>query len=235
MANAVTELFDTSGFPARWHCGVWSESLGWLHVGSDIAIFAAYTAIPVVLAYFVLRKPGVPFPRVFLLFVVFIFSCGFGHLIEAIIFWHPVYRFAGLVKFITATASWVTVLALVVITPKALKFPALAKLNADLARSYAELKQLMNSLQDRTARLQVEILERQRAEEKSAEHTQELEQFNRLAIGRELRMVELKSEVNELSALLGRPRPYDVDQLADETRESVAPCDESARNLSFEE
>lgn len=39
----------------------------------------------------------------------------------------------------------------------------------------------------------------------------ELEEFNRLAIGRELRMVELKREVNELLAELGRESRYDVE------------------------
>lgn len=39
----------------------------------------------------------------------------------------------------------------------------------------------------------------------------ELEEFNRLAIGRELRMVELKREVNELLAELGRKPRYDTE------------------------
>src|SRR5262245_4880703 len=102
MVEFFTSLFDTTGFPPRWHCGVWSAQLGWLHIVSDVAVFGSYTAIPVVLAYFVLRKPDVPFPRVFWLFVAFIFSCGFGHLLEAVIFWEPIYRFAGLVKLFTA-------------------------------------------------------------------------------------------------------------------------------------
>jgi len=45
MVDILTGLFDTSGFPARWNCGVWSSELGWLHIYSDLAIWAAYTAI----------------------------------------------------------------------------------------------------------------------------------------------------------------------------------------------
>jgi hypothetical protein len=37
-----------------------------------------------------LRRKDIPFPRVLWLFVAFIFACGFGHLIEATIFWTPV-------------------------------------------------------------------------------------------------------------------------------------------------
>jgi hypothetical protein len=219
---AFSDLFDTSGFPARWHCGIWSDTLGWLHIGSDVAIFSAYTAIPVVLLYFVLRKPDIPFPKIFWLFGIFILSCGIGHLLEAVIFWHPMYRFAGLVKLVTAVASWATVVALIFIAPKALNFPGLAKLNADLALSNTELQRLMDHLQDRTAKLQVEVVERRRAEKESAQNAQDLEQFNRLAVGRELRMVELKREINDLAALLGQPNRYDIDQLMDESLDPIA-------------
>ncbi len=39
----------------------------------------------------------------------------------------------------------------------------------------------------------------------------ELERFNRAAVGRELRMIELKKQVNELCAGAGRPAPYNLD------------------------
>lgn len=38
----------------------------------------------------------------------------------------------------------------------------------------------------------------------------ELEHFKRLAVGRELRMVELKRQINALSEELGRESPYDI-------------------------
>ena len=213
MANVFTDLFDTSGFPARWHCGTWSEALGWLHIGSDTAIFAAYTAIPVVLAYFVMRKPDIPFPKIFWLFVAFILSCGFGHLLEAVIFWHPVYRLAGVVKLVTAIVSWGTVVALIAIVPKALQFPGFAKLNIELQQSNEELRRTMDQVRERTARLQAEVSERRRAEEELAEHTRQLEQFNRLAVDRELRMIELKQEVNALAQTMGETERYNLSEL----------------------
>ncbi len=134
LADIFNGLFDTEGFQRRWYCGsTWIDepSLAWLHIASDIAIFAAYTAIPLVIAFFVLRRRDVPFPKIFWLFVIFIFACGTTHLIEAIIFWHPIYRMAGWVKFMTAVASWSTVVALAVVTPKALRLPGLARLNSE--------------------------------------------------------------------------------------------------------
>jgi signal transduction histidine kinase/CheY-like chemotaxis protein len=156
MFSLFTDLFDTTGFPARWHCGVWSAELGWLHIVSDTAVFGAYTAIPIVLAFFVLRKPDVPFPRIFWLFVAFIFACGFGHLIEAIIFWEPIYRFAGVVKAFTAVVSWLTVVALVLVMPQALQLPGLAKLNAELRNEVDERRRAEDALrasEDKLAKL----------------------------------------------------------------------------------
>src|SRR3954463_15123646 len=111
MFDFLTHLFDTTGFPARWNCGTWTAGHGWLHVLSDLGVWSAYVAIPSVLGYFVLRRRDVPFRPIFLLFGAFIFACGTTHLIEAIIFWAPVYRLAGVVKLLTAAVSWATVFA----------------------------------------------------------------------------------------------------------------------------
>jgi signal transduction histidine kinase len=139
MLHAL-DVFDTSGFMPRWQCGTWSLGLGLLHIVSDLAIFGAYTAIPLVIAYFVLRRKDIPFPRIFWLFVAFIFACGTTHLIEAIIFWTPVYRLAGTVKLFTALVSWSTVVGLALVTPKALRLPGLARLNEELVREVEERK-----------------------------------------------------------------------------------------------
>jgi signal transduction histidine kinase/CheY-like chemotaxis protein len=124
--------FDTAGFPPRWRCGSWSDLHGWTHILSDIGIAGAYFAIPVLITLYLIRKRDVPFPPVVWLFAAFILSCGIGHAIEAIIFWHPVYRLAGLVKLVTAIVSWVTVFALLPLIPKALKLPGMAAVNRQL-------------------------------------------------------------------------------------------------------
>ena len=55
-----------------------------------------------------------------------------------------------------------------------------------------------------------DITERKRAQQALAHQMQELERFNRLAVGREQRMIELKRQVNDLAQQLGRPPPYDL-------------------------
>ena len=56
----------------------------------------------------------------------------------------------------------------------------------------------------------VDITERTQAEEELAQRVEEVERFNRLSVGRELRMIELKRRANELSEQLGQKPPYDL-------------------------
>ena len=55
-----------------------------------------------------------------------------------------------------------------------------------------------------------DITERKKAEEEQQKLMKDLEEVNKIMTGRELRMIELKKEVNKLSEELGRPGPYEV-------------------------
>jgi two-component system, sensor histidine kinase and response regulator len=139
----LSNLFDTSDFPPRWYCGTWTLGHGWLHILSDLGVWSAYLAIPCVLGYFVLRRKDVPFPTIFWLFVTFILACGTTHLMEAVIFWWPAYRLAGVIKLFTAVVSWVTVIALVPIVPRALAMRSPKELEQEIAertRAEAQLR-----------------------------------------------------------------------------------------------
>jgi PAS domain S-box-containing protein len=155
-----TKLLDTSDFPARWNCGRWTEAHGWLHILSDLGVWSAYFAIPAILAYFMVRRKDLPFRKVFLLFAAFILLCGTTHLMEAIIFWWPAYRLAGLIKLATAIVSWTTVFALVGVVPTFLRMRSPEELEREIdARKKAEdILQLTNAaleqrVQERTSEL----------------------------------------------------------------------------------
>jgi PAS domain S-box-containing protein len=143
MLDFLSRLLDTSDFPARWHCGHWTAAHGWLHVVSDLGVWSAYLAISFVLGYFVLRRKDIPFRSIFILFGAFILACGTTHLMEAIIFWWPDYRLAGVIKLFTACVSWGTVLALIPVTPRVLSMP-----------SHRELEREIQSRQDAERRLE---------------------------------------------------------------------------------
>ena len=145
MFGFLIDLFDTSGFPARWHCGNWSLSLGWLHILSDLGVWSAYLAIPCVLVYFALRRRDLPYKSLFLLFGAFIFACGTTHLMEAIIFWWPAYRLDGVFKLITALLSWATVIALIYIAPKAFALRSPQELERE-ASARRQLEELANAV-----------------------------------------------------------------------------------------
>ncbi len=133
------KLFDTADFPPRWRCGNWDTALGVLHITADIAIWLCYVAIPVALIYFMRRRSDLPFKGIFLLFGAFIISCGTTHLLEAIMFYQPMYRLLGLVKLITAVVSFATVVALIPIIPKALSLRTAEELAEQVAeRTRAE-------------------------------------------------------------------------------------------------
>jgi chemotaxis family two-component system sensor kinase Cph1 len=115
--NEVIEFFqqlaNVSDWPPRWYCGRWTDFHGWLYILSDLTIWLAYMAIPLILIRFILVKKGVPLSGVFVLFGAFILLCGLTHLFDAIMFWWPAYRINALIRFLTAGVSVATVLALI--------------------------------------------------------------------------------------------------------------------------
>ncbi len=158
MFDFLFRLFDTSDFPARWYCGNWTAGHGYLHIGSDLATWAAYMALPCVLAYFALKRDDIVYPKILWLFAVFIFACGTVHLIEASIFWWPAYRVSGVVKLVTAAASWLTVLALVRIVPQAMELPQFSMVMTQLQEESIARKKAQHNLEERDRRTQI-ILE----------------------------------------------------------------------------
>jgi signal transduction histidine kinase/ActR/RegA family two-component response regulator len=165
-------LFDTTGFVPRWQCGAWSAELVRMHRISDFLIWLAYLTIPIVLVSFAAkRRAELPFRSVFLLFALFILSCGTTHLIDALMFDYPLYRLSGVVKLITAAASWGTVLALIPIVPKALQMKSPEVLQREVnerERAESEARVLNSELQALNAQL----------EERVRQRTLELEKLN---------------------------------------------------------
>ena len=59
----------------------------------------------------------------------FIVACGLTHAMEVWNLWHAMYRFAGVLKAVTATASVATAILLVQLVPDALKLPSASVLD----------------------------------------------------------------------------------------------------------
>ncbi len=147
-------LFDTSLWPPRWHCGKWTEFHGWLYIISDLLIFSAYFAMPVIIVRYIASRANARFHKVYFLFAAFIFACGFTHLLDAITFWYPIYRFNALVRFITGVISWATVYYLIRLLPVAFSLKTAEELEAEVEqrkKAEEELKvkiRLLNEAQE---------------------------------------------------------------------------------------
>lgn len=158
MLDLLNNIFFSRQYIPHGHCYLWQPELLWLHVLSDLFIALAYYSIPLLLIYFIGQREDVPFKGIFVLFSLFILSCGTTHVISIVTLWYPIYWLSGLVKFITAIVSAYTALALIPTLPKALSL-----------RSPTELAAANQALG-------IEIANRQQAELALKELNQELEQ-----------------------------------------------------------
>jgi two-component system, chemotaxis family, sensor kinase Cph1 len=128
-------LFDTSKWPARWHCGYWSDFHGWLYIISDLAIWLSYFMIPVIIIdYFVKKRKNIGFHKVYFLFAAFILLCGITHFMDAAMFWVPMYRLNALIRLITAVASLLTAYYLIRILPQAFLQKTSGELETEIQR-----------------------------------------------------------------------------------------------------
>ncbi len=156
------KLSDVSDWPPRWHCGKWSEFHGWLYIISDLLIWSAYFAIPIVIINFISRKKNARFVKLYFLFAAFILSCGAVHFLDAITFWIPVYRISALARFITGVFSWITVFYLIKELPRAFALKTPQELEKEIEqRKEAEekIKQLNVSLEQKEAIISSELFQ----------------------------------------------------------------------------
>lgn len=146
------KLLDITDWPPRWHCGKWSGFHGWLYIISDLLIWAAYFAIPVVIIKYISKKQHLKFIKLYVFFAIFILSCGTTHFLDAIAFWWPAYRLSALVRFITATVSWITVYHLIKNLPVAFSLKTKSEMQVEIdqrIKAEDELRNLNASLEQR--------------------------------------------------------------------------------------
>ncbi|NEQ24913.1 MAG: hypothetical protein F6K28_38620 [Microcoleus sp. SIO2G3] len=130
MWVSLSNSFYSGDFIPHGQCFLGKPELVWLNLVSDSLIALAYYSIPMMLGYFVYKRPTIPFERIFLLFGAFILSCGTSHLLEVWTLWHPDYWLLAVVKAITALVSMYTALELVPLLPNALAITSPEQLEA---------------------------------------------------------------------------------------------------------
>ena len=204
--------FPTEGFLPHGQCLLWDSALLWLHVISDATITFSYVAISLALLYLVTKRKDLTLPWVFSLFGAFIFLCGTTHLLGIWILWDPVYWTEGIVKLATAAVSLVTAILLIPLMPKVLAMPTPTQLegaNRALREEIQLHKETAKTLDHHSIQLKAS--------------NAELVRFNRVAVGRELKMIELKNQINQLCVEMGRPLAYDLTRVEQDGQEIPTP------------
>ncbi|MDY6941070.1 MAG: ATP-binding protein [Cyanobacteriota bacterium] len=230
MWQILKNIFSPEQYMPHGHCYLWQTPLVGLHVVSDFLIAIAYFSIPAMLAYFVLKRPDVPFLKVFVLFGAFIICCGIGHLLEIWTLWHPAYWLSGVEQGVTALVSCYTAASMVTLLPQflSLKSPdELESINQELQREIqerlkveAELRraydQLDGRVRERTKELvkanktlETEVRERKRIQSKFQQIATREQTISRV-VGRMRRTLDLETiftaTTQELRQALGCDR-----------------------------
>ena len=138
----------TTNYMEHGFCLNWEKSLVFLHVGSDIITGLSYYSIPIAMFYFAYRRRDLPFFKIFVMFAVFILSCGTTHLFSAYTIFRPEYWIEGYIKAFTAVISALTAAMFIPRIPDAIAFPS-------IVNSLAEIKILNSELSIKNAELQM--------------------------------------------------------------------------------
>jgi len=163
MLGIFSDWSGSTGFLPHGYCFVWTPSLLWIDVASDIITAASYLSIPFALWYFAQKRSDLPFRWIFLMFGVFVLACGSTHLFAAWNIWHADYWPEAVAKAVTAAASMTTALFLWPLMPKALAIPSRVQLenaNRDLRAEVIRREQAESALQLVNQALERRVAER---------------------------------------------------------------------------
>ena len=138
---------NDGSFMPHGMCFLWRPDVLTLHVVSDALIALAYFSIPLMIVRLLQRRPDLPFQAAFVMFSLFIVSCGLTHVMAIVVIWIPLYWIDGGIKAFTAASSVATAIMLVPMLPRAftLRSPAeLEKLNNKLTETLVESEALLH-------------------------------------------------------------------------------------------
>lgn len=177
-----------------------NTGLMWSIVVANIGTVIAYLLIPIVLVFFIKKRKDLAFTGIFWLFSAFIVLCGLHHLVHVITFWYPLYYVQNIIDIATGLVSLATLFSLLRVLPRAIQLRSVEELEtvnnqlrAEVENRKAAEKRAVESerrIRDNNKRLQ-------QALDKAEEARSDLEEINKLMVGRELKMVELKEKLSE--------------------------------------
>ncbi|MCC7499287.1 MAG: hypothetical protein IT160_17020 [Bryobacterales bacterium] len=169
MVEFFRRLFQ-SDFMPHGHCYFWRPEIVWLHVSSDAVTAFSYYLIPFGLVYLVKKRKDLEFQWMFLLFGLFILTCGTTHLMSIWTLWHGTYRLEGVIKALTALASLPTAILLYRQIPGVLELPSPSQLKTANGKLAQEIL-VRKDAEDRVRALNAELEQRVRDRTRELENT----------------------------------------------------------------
>lgn len=189
MHEAMTQ------FMPHGMCYLWQPALVAAQVISNGLIALAYFSIPLLLLYFIGRRPDVPNPLLFTLFAIFILACGTTHLLDIVTIWHPIYWVDAIVRGITALASVGTAVVMAPLMPRLLRTGTVENYLEAMSKAVLEDKNAaLEAANGRLAQVNQDLQDQVRLMDRSVE----------TLAAREQRIKELREEVERLQAELAR-------------------------------
>ncbi|MEO6831997.1 MAG: ATP-binding protein [Chitinophagaceae bacterium] len=128
-----SKIFDSSDWPSRWQFSHWSDFHGWLYIISDLLIWSAcLAAFVAIFRYLSKQKQALHFRKLYLLFGAFILICSTTLLLDAMMFWLPLYRVQALALLTTGIISWITVIQIFKFLHNALSIKTFSELEQEI-------------------------------------------------------------------------------------------------------
>ncbi len=189
MHEAMTQ------FMPHGMCYLWQPPLVVAQVVTNALIALAYFSIPLLLLYFIGRRPDIPNPLLFTLFAIFILACGTTHLLDIVTIWHPIYWVDAVVRAVTALASVGTAVVMAPLMPRLLRSGTVEHYLEAMSKAVLEDKNAaLEAANERLAKANDDLQAQVRLMDRSAESL----------AAREQRIRELREEVERLRAELAR-------------------------------
>ena len=148
-----------------------------MHALSDGLVALSYVLIPAALIHLIRKRRDIVFHWMFVLFAVFILSCGATHVMGVVTLWRPAYRLDGLIKAITAITSLPTAFLLWRLVPEMAAIPSPSRwrqANEELQTEIQERRRAEREIWTLNAELEKRVEERTR---ELGEKNKQLEQM----------------------------------------------------------
>ena len=149
--NAFWADFFNNDYMPHGHCYLWQPGILWSNVISDLVIATSYFSIAFALLIYSNKRKTQKFRHIIILFAIFILSCGITHIFAIYTIWNGSYGMQGILKAITAVASAMTMIVLLLNLDKIIAIPTPSELkDAEEEATRERLKRLKLEVEARS-------------------------------------------------------------------------------------